>query len=88
MVTPWVLPTVYYLGALLMPFLGYGLFRRAISAFREGEGERSGDENRPFLRSWKLRLLMLLAFVMGELAWRIFIEFFVAYFQIRDALIG
>jgi len=67
----------------------YGLFRTLLRRYRQGR--ESGKEERastPYRWNWKLRVLFLLFFLMGELAWRIFIEFFVAYFQIRDALLG
>ena len=88
MITPFVLLTVYYLGALLMPLFGYGFFRYLVRKYRERFTSGEGEGGPAFRWSWKLRLLFLLTFLMGELAWRIFIEFFVAYFQIRDALLG
>ena len=77
-VTPSVLLGVYYLGAVGMPlFFLYLLRREAFRRIRER------------LRSaWQWRLGILVMFLAGELSWRIFIEFFVAYFQIRAALTG
>ena len=77
-VTPSVLLGVYYLGAVGMPLLFLYLLRR--ESFRQ---------IRQWLKSaWQWRLAAVLFFLAGELAWRIFIEFFVAYFQIRAALTG
>ena len=77
-VTPSVLLGVYYLGAVGMPLFFLYLLR--------GEAFRRIRER---LRSaWQWRLGILVMFLAGELAWRIFIEFFVAYFQIRAALTG
>jgi len=77
-VTPSVLLSVYYLGALGMPLLFLYLLKR--ESFRQ---IRQGLKS-----AWQWRLLVVLFFLAGELAWRIFIEFFVAYFQIRAALTG
>jgi len=87
MVTPSILLIVYYFGAAGMPLAVYMLFRRLR---RSVTGENGGEENgaETMRWSWRLRALFLLFFLAGELAWRIFIEFFVAYFQIRAALAG
>jgi len=85
MITPALLLGVYYFGAFVMPLAVYGGVRFYL---RRYGGAVKPQENSPSRWSWKLRLLFLLFFFMGEVAWRIFIEFFVAYFQIRDALIG
>jgi len=99
-VTPWVLMGVYYMGALLMPLGIYYLFSRFRKRLEGGSApstkERAGGEASPDSASssgrnfwsWKLRMAAVLAWFMGELAWRIFIEFFVAYFQMREALVG
>ncbi|WP_292655061.1 DUF4282 domain-containing protein [Nitratifractor sp.] len=77
-VTPSVLLGIYYLGALGMPVLFLYLLR--LESFRKIREQLKS--------AWQWRLIILLFFLAGELAWRIFIEFFVAYFQIRAALIG
>ncbi len=77
-VTPSVLLGVYYLGALGMPALFLYLLRlESLRKIRE-----------QLKSAWQWRLIIFLFFLAGELAWRIFIEFFVAYFQIRAALTG
>ena len=90
MVTPSVLLAVYYFGALVMPLAVWWLMAKIRDTLLSGdsrETERS-ESNRRSDRRWKIRLVFLIFFMMGELAWRIFIEFFVAYFQMRDALVG
>ena len=89
MITPGVLLGVYYIGALGMPLLVYLLFRRVYGRYRRNEGTVEKKRTAEFFSAgWRVRLLFLLFFLMAELAWRIFIEFFVAYFQIRAALLG
>jgi len=88
LVTPAVLIWVYYLGALGMPLVAWILARkvqhvRKVSSEHAAEPEWIGKKD-----LWRVRLLFLVFFLMGELAWRIFIEFFVAFFQIRNALVG
>jgi hypothetical protein len=88
LVTPAVLLWVYYLGALGMPLAAWLLARR-VQRVWHGSSEENPEAGASAGRyRWRLRLLFFLFFLMGELAWRIFIEFFVAYFQIRDALVG
>jgi hypothetical protein len=89
MVTPSVLLIVYYAGALGMPLFAYSLFRRVYGRYRRNGGTAEKKRAAEFFSAgWRVRLLFLLFFLMAELAWRIFIEFFVAYFQIREALLG
>jgi len=97
-VTPWVLLGVYYMGALLMPLGIYYLMKRLRRRIEGGRSEASGElssEQNPSNEvgagnswSWKLRIAAVAVWLMGELAWRIFIEFFVAYFQMHKALVG
>jgi len=96
-VTPWVLLGVYYMGALLMPLGIYYLMKRLGTRIEGGStqephrpsaGETEQGDRPRVSRGWKLRLVAVAAWLMGELAWRIFIEFFVAYFQMREALAG
>jgi hypothetical protein len=88
LVTPAVLIWVYYLGALGMPLAVWMLVRRMQPVRKKPSADAPEPERPDGSMRWRLRLLFLLFFLMGELAWRIFIEFFVAYFQIRDALAG
>ncbi len=77
-VTPSILIICYYIGALGMPLFALYISRRPFW--------NSIKEYLPS-KSWQWRLTILVIFLLSELAWRIFIEFFLAYFQIRQALI-
>jgi len=99
LIAPQVLIAVYYLGAVGIPVVVVDLSRRirrrlrrenpASEAVRK-HGKRwlaelpapwSFVRSRTFLASAALTL-----FVLAELCWRIIFEFFIAYFQMRDAL--
>ncbi len=76
MISPHVLMFVYYLGAVACPVIMILAFRKARkdSAFlREGKGK-------------KVAGVLFLLLIVGELAWRMLLEFLIAYFQIRQAL--
>ena len=76
MISPQVLMFVYYLGAVACPVIMILAFRKA-------------RENSTFLRegkSKKVAGVLFLLLILGELAWRMLLEFLIAYFQIRNAL--
>ncbi|MFP4167799.1 MAG: DUF4282 domain-containing protein [Desulfonatronovibrionaceae bacterium] len=76
-ISPHILMFVYYLGAVACPVIMILAFRKAKenSAFlREGKGKRVAG-------------VLFLLLIVGELAWRMLLEFLIAYFQIREALV-
>lgn len=92
-VTPGLLILVYYLGAIGIPLLVLRYTLRArdrIAALADAHREHLPDLPSPRLpgsgrRPW---LYALLFFVLLELCWRMMIEFLLAYFDIRAALVG
>ena len=92
-VTPAVLVVVYYLGALLGPWLTWWLVvhlrnnRISASVVARAQAEEALRVP-PYLvdwRAWRTGLLVLLAL---ELGWRILFEFMIAFFDMHDALIA
>lgn len=91
LISPYVLITTYYVGALGFPaMLAYLLMRagkRPALMLERLNGWIAIFGLPPLKRRW-LILLFLLALLLGELAWRMMFEFLLAYFQIRDALVS
>ncbi len=95
LLTPAILVLVYYFGAILLPVTGYLFYKKLsrlkgdISDPRKGQ-LRESLGNPELGKKYKKRFIVLsvIGFLMMELAWRIFIEFFIAYFQMHNALIN
>jgi len=94
LVTPSLLLIVYYFGAIVMPVLGYLFYKRLTrkgevndNVMRKGQLRESLSEN-DWLKKNRRRFMLFgfVAFLMMELGWRIFIEFFIAYFPMHNAL--
>jgi hypothetical protein len=86
-VSPYLLILVYYAGAVGIPFLAGTLARRGHSA----AAEVTGSPQPPSRLGWRARARVvtggILLFLGLELGWRLMIELFLAYFQMRDALV-
>jgi hypothetical protein len=76
-ITPSVLLIAYYSGAVMMPLVGWAVMRWL--------KQRYAPDFIPPKRGYLLALF-LLCFLCGELFWRIFFEFLIAYFDMHDAL--
>ncbi|WP_457608586.1 DUF4282 domain-containing protein [Nitratifractor sp.] len=92
-VTPSVLIVFYYLGAVVMPLLGWWIGRSLYRRIRgEDELQREEEGTKPPLSDRANRpvliTLFLFCFLCMELGWRMLFEFLIAYFQIHDALVG
>jgi hypothetical protein len=91
-VTPHVLIGLYYVGALVIPFLAGALARgdwprvRHLVARRASAVDRPAGRRAPGKRGTVIAAGILL-FLLMELAWRMMFELVLAYFQIRDALV-
>ncbi len=94
LITPSLLVLVYYFGAVIMPLMGFMLYRKLarkassmISEPRKGQLRESLEDHGLGKRYKRyFMLLALLGFIMMEIAWRMLIEFFIAYFQMHNAL--
>jgi hypothetical protein len=76
-ITPKVLTLFYYIGAVLMPLLGWSMMRWL--------KHRYFPDFIPPKRFY-LYLIALLCFLCMELFWRMMFEFLIAYFDMHDAL--
>ncbi len=68
LITPYVIGFVYFFGAVIIPFV--------LLFFAKKYNIK--------IDNTKLKLYMLIAFLMCELCWRIFCEFFMVYFKLLD----
>lgn len=90
-VTPSVLLVIYYIGAVLIPVLMVVVLRRLSRSVREHTADwPAGSDLIAFVAQRRLRLAVfsVVMFLGAELIWRMMFEFMLAYFQIRDALVG
>ncbi|MDO9508039.1 MAG: DUF4282 domain-containing protein [Thermovirgaceae bacterium] len=86
-VSPGILKALYFIGALVLPLLGWFVLQKArsrypgVEAFFSAANSTTGTRFR-FLR-W---LFFAFAIICAETLWRIIFEYLVAYLQMRDAL--
>ena len=91
LMTPAILVVVYYFGAIVVPLAIILLLQNA----RQAAGDipmatRRGRLRESFLGDHRGKLVVagVLLFIMMEIFWRMMFEFFIAYFQIHNALMG
>ncbi len=70
LITPYIIGFIYITGAVVVPFIVVYYFK----------------QYRLNINSSKYRLYLFVAFVVLEIFWRIFCEFFMVYFKIFLAL--
>jgi hypothetical protein len=70
LITPYIIGFIYITGAVVVPFIVVYYFK----------------QYRLHINSSKYRLYLFVAFVVLEIFWRIFCEFFMVYFKIFLAL--
>lgn len=87
-ITPSVLITCYYFGALIVPFLLFYFLRKtkAIIHLIDLSGTIKTSTN-SIAKKLKLTALFLVSFIMFQLVWRMLFEFLLAYYQIRYAIV-
>jgi len=79
-----VLVGLYYLGALGVPIGGWILARWLKNKFCTSEDEAKTKGK----FQTKLIFIFLAMFVLLEVFWRVMFEFLIAYFQMRDIIVG
>lgn len=80
LITPYILIIVYYMGALFIPFLFF-IYKRYFS--KKIYSFLNIDKRWQIITLWVIYIMMIL---FMELGWRVFIEFFIAYFDMHDIL--
>jgi len=84
-ITPTLLIVFYYMGAILIPLLSYMVSRWLLSKYLQDVTNKA----KAYLTSKQRITLLLLSvfFFLGmEIFWRMMFEFFIAYFDMHDAL--
>lgn len=88
-ITPTLLILVYYIGAVLIPLLSWYLARwikrsyfSEVSGIIKEEIHTRTTSKQRFI----VLLVFLIAFLCMEIFWRVIFEFFIAYFDMHDAL--
>ena len=88
-ITPTLLIFIYYIGVILIPIVSWYLASWIKKTYFSDIYEKMKEQIRTYTTS-KQRLYMTIAFLFCflcmELFWRVMFEFFIAYFDIHDAL--
>jgi hypothetical protein len=84
-ITPSLLVIVYTIGAILIPLLSYYLGRWIITRYFSSQKEQFYTLTTSGQRT-VLLLMTLGCFLCMEIMWRVMFEFFVAYFDMHEAL--
>jgi hypothetical protein len=88
-ITPTLLILLYYVGAVLIPLLSWYLARWIKrSYFSEVSGiiKEEIDTRTTSKQRFIVLLAFLFCFLCMEILWRVLFEFFIAYFDMHDAL--
>lgn len=91
-IAPGVLYIVYYLGAVSIPVFAWLLARQARARALDLQArvpDRWAGRGGLGVAGWaRVAGGALIAFVLMEIGWRMLFEFLLAYFQMREALVG
>jgi hypothetical protein len=85
-IAPAVLLVCYYLGAVVMPLASIYMVRKLAPYF--GQAARKAAAHIPEKYRNRLYFSMFVAFICMEIIWRMMFEAMIAYFQMREALVG
>jgi len=84
-ITPSLLIFIYYIGAILIPYIGWYITkwiqRSYFSEISKNLKETITTKQRVIIYT-----IFILCFICMEIFWRIIFEFFIAYFNMHDAL--
>jgi len=88
-ITPTLLIVMYYTGAVLIPILSWYLARwikRSYFSDLSGEIKKVIQTTTTPKQRFIVWIVFLIAFLCMEIFWRVIFEFFIAYFDMHDAL--
>ena len=89
-VTPTLLIVMYYIGAILIPLISWYLTKFIKKRYFTDISQKMKDTITSQSTSNQriiILLFFILCFLCMELFWRVIFEFFIAYFDMHDALI-
>ncbi len=84
-ITPTLLLIIYYIGALVIPVLGWYFTFWVKKAYLSDISQAIKDRTTPKQR-FILFMIFFIALFSMEIFWRVMFEFFIAYFDMHDAL--
>ena len=88
-ITPSLLIFMYYIGALFIPVVSWYLLKWIKLSYFQEISRRIKEEIQT-RTTVKVRIFMYMAFIICflcmEILWRVMFEFFIAYFDMHDAL--
>jgi len=95
LMSPAVLVLLYYAGAVMAPVLVFWFYKKSVSkidqspmASHKAKLKAAFDKSETVQRhKQKAIVLAIMTFLMMEFFWRMMFEFFVAYYQMHNALI-
>ena len=88
-ITPTLLLLVYYTGAVLIPLLSWYLaqwIKRSYFPDLSGQIKEAIQTHTTPKQRFIVLLVFLIAFLFMEIFWRVIFEFFIAYFDMHNAL--
>ncbi len=80
-ITPSLLIFIYYIGAILIPLFSWYFIHWIKTIYKKELGTHSVFKQRTIIYS-----LFFTSFFFMEILWRVMFEFFIAYFDMHDAL--
>ena len=84
-ITPTLLIFIYYIGAILIPMVSWYLAKWIQKSYFS-ELSKSVRDKTTFRQRSMIYAAFILCFLCMEIFWRVMFEFFIAYFDIHDAL--
>lgn len=85
-ITPTLLIIMYYVGALLIPVLGwyftFWIKKAYLSEVSQAIKNRTSPKHRMIVF-----MIFIMIFISMQIFWRVMFEFLIAYFDMHDALI-
>lgn len=91
LMTPAILVVVYYFGAIIVPLVMFWFVYKARQVIPDAGAPARRGRLRESIVSDNRSLLFIagmVIFILLEVFWRMMFEFFIAYFQIHNALMG
>jgi hypothetical protein len=88
-ITPTLLILIYYIGAILIPFVSWYLAKWIQKSYFPEIAKSIKEEfctKTTFKQRFIVYTVFILCFLCMEILWRVMFEFFIAYFDIHDAL--
>lgn len=84
-ITPALLIFIYYIGAVIIPVIGWYFTFWVKKAYLSDVSQTVKDRTTPKQR-FILLMIFFITFLCMEIVWRVMFEFFIAYFDMHDAL--